>query len=100
MEEFFQLRDYRVKPGEMQDWLKEWREKIYPLRLKYGFRVVGAWVKDEEDRFVWILSYVGGEHGFEDSEKQYFNSPERKSMSPDPIRHLASATQSMIRSVL
>ena len=44
----YQLRDYRVKPGEMKEWIDEWRSKIYPLRLSLGFKVVGAWTKPEE----------------------------------------------------
>lgn len=96
----YQLREYRVKPGEMDEWVQEWREKIYPLRIKYGFRVIGAWVDDKENRFVWILGFDTLESSFADAEKRYFDSPERKTISPDPIRHLASTSQTMIRSVI
>ena len=95
-----QLRDYRVKPGEMDEWLQEWREKICPLRIKYGFKVIGAWVNGAENRFVWMLSFDGTEGGFADAEKKYFDSPERKAISPDPIRHLASTSQTMMRQVV
>lgn len=96
----YQLREYRVKPGEMDEWVQEWREKIYPLRIKYGFKVIGGWVDDKENRFVWILGFDTLESSFADAEKRYFDSPERKTISPDPIRHLASTSQTMIRSVI
>ena len=95
----FQLRDYRVKPGEMNEWIDEWRTIIYPLRLKLGFKVVGAWTKIEDDRFLWILSFEGPEGSFAEAEKAYFASPERKAINPDPVRHLASTSQTMIRGI-
>ncbi|MDG6898596.1 MAG: NIPSNAP family protein [Nitrososphaerota archaeon] len=84
----YMLRDYRVKPGEMEEWLREWATKVYPLRLKFGFKVVGAW-KVEEDRFVWILGYDGKKGDFERANEKYYNSKERKAMKPDPARHLS-----------
>jgi len=96
----FQLRDYRVKHEEMNEWIEEWRTKIYPLRIKFGFKVIGAWTRVEEDRFIWILSFDGPEGSFATAEKAYFDSSERKSMSPDPVRHLLSTSQTMIRGIL
>lgn len=40
----YELRNYLGKEGEMEDWLKEWKSQIYPLRRKFGFEVVGAWM--------------------------------------------------------
>jgi len=51
-----QLREYTVRPGEMRQWIEEWRSKIVPLRLKHGFEVVGAWTVEGTDQFVWIVS--------------------------------------------
>jgi hypothetical protein len=96
----FQLRDYRIKTGEMNEWLDEWRTKIYPLRVKFGFRVIGAWTVIEEDRFLWILSFEGPDGSFTKADKSYFESLERKAINPDPIRHLASTSQTMIRGIL
>ena len=43
----------------MAEWIKEWRTKVYRLRLKKGFKVIGAWTVVEENRFVWILGWEG-----------------------------------------
>ena len=96
----FQLRDYRVKLGEMEEWIDEWRTKIYPLRLKLGFKVIGAWTETKENRFLWILSFDGREGSFAAAEKEYFASLERKAVSPDPVRHLASISQTMLQGIL
>jgi NIPSNAP len=84
----FQLREYTVKPGEMQEWLGEWRSKIVPLRERHGFEVLGAWTVDSTDQFIWIISY-NGPKSWEDANDDYYSSPERKAMDPDPARHLA-----------
>jgi NIPSNAP len=84
----YQLREYTVKPGEMEQWIKEWREKIVPLRVSVGFQVIGAWTIDGTDQFVWIVGY-GGPKAWEQAEKDYYESPGRKALDPDPARHLA-----------
>jgi NIPSNAP len=89
----FQLRRYTVKPGEMSEWLAEWREKVKPLRAKLGFEVVGSWT-GSGDQFVWIIRY-DGPLSWEAADRAYYNSPERKALSPDPARHLA-ATDTLI----
>jgi ribosomal protein L11 methylase PrmA len=81
----YQLRDYIVKQGEMQDWLDEWRDVIVPLREKAGFDIVGAWIVPDEDRFIWII----GREDFESADEAYYASPERAALDPDPARHLA-----------
>jgi hypothetical protein len=71
----------------MDEWLREWRELVYPLRLEHGFRVVGAWVNRDEDRFVWIVGHAD----FDAADRAYYASPERVGMDPDPARHLEEA---------
>lgn len=85
----YQLRMYKVKTGELKDWVEEWSTQVVPLRRRYGFEIVGSWTIDGEDQFVWILSYSGPK-SWEDAEADYYGSPERTALSPDPARHLAS----------
>jgi NIPSNAP len=95
----YMLRDYRVRAGEMGQWLREWRTKVYPLRRRFGFEVVGAWTIGE-DRFVWILAHEGKEGDFERANEEYYISKERKGMRPDPARHLAEVRHWMMADVL
>lgn len=86
----FQIREYTVKPGEMQAWIAEWRSKIVPLRKQLGFKVLGGWTIDGTDQFIWILEYDGPKT-WQEANDAYYASPERKALDPDPARHLAQA---------
>jgi NIPSNAP len=90
----FVLRIYTIKPGEMGEWLDEWRTHVVPLRRKRGFEVLGAWVSDEEDTFTWLLGYEGR---IETANAAYYESPERAALDPDPARHIAEARQLSVR---
>jgi hypothetical protein len=80
----------------MDGWIDEWRRRVYPLRLEHGFRVIGAWVNRETDRFVWII----GHEDFERADHAYYASPERAELDPDPARHLAEVENLFLDPVL
>jgi|SRR5918911_2148337 hypothetical protein len=93
-----ELRVYTVRPGEMDAWLAEWREKIRPLREKLGFRVVEVWTSAGGDRFIWLLEYAGAE-SFDAADAAYYSSAERKSIQPDPARHLLNTEHHRLKPV-
>jgi hypothetical protein len=94
----YQLRMYTVRPGEMTEWISEWRRQVAPLRRKFGFEVLGPWVIEEQDTFVWILGRRG-EGGWAAADAAYYESEERRAIEPDPARHLAHVEQWMMRPV-
>jgi NIPSNAP protein len=83
-----QLRIYTIKPGEMGEWLDEWRRFIAPLRRQAGFEILGAWTIEAENRFVWMLRYHGPK-SWQEADAAYYASPERAAIQPDPARHIA-----------
>jgi hypothetical protein len=93
-----ELRVYTVKHGAMEAWLGEWREQVYPLRLKLGFSIPAAWVVDAENRFIWVLEYDGDD--FAAANDAYYASPERRAIDPDPARHLVAAEQWPLRAIV
>jgi NIPSNAP len=95
----YQLREYTIKPGEIEQWIDEWRTKIVPLRRRFGFEVVGAWTVAGTDRFIWVIRY-DGPRPWEEADTEYYESAERKALSPDPARHMALAETRMMVSVL
>jgi NIPSNAP protein len=95
----YQLRDYQIRPGELEQWVEEWKKMVCPLRTSFGFAVVGAWTIEESDRFVWILAW-GGPGSFEEADRAYYASAERFDMNPDPARHLLRTEKMMLRPVL
>ena len=92
------LRIYTIKPGEMADWLDEWRAQVLPLRRQLGFTILGAWVSDENDTFTWLLGYDGAE-GLEAANAAYYDSPARAALDPDPARHIGEARQLPVRAL-
>lgn len=83
----WQLRTYRPKPGALDAFTSEWHERVLPLRRAQGFEVIGPWVTDD-GQFVWLI----GADDLEAADAAYYASPEREAFSPDPARHIESAT--------
>jgi hypothetical protein len=82
----WELRIYRAKPGMLDDFVREWRERVLPLRRAHGFEVIGPWVTDDE-QFVWII----GHEDLAAADAAYYASPDRAALEPDPARYLADA---------
>ncbi len=81
-----QLRDYRIRAGDLDTFVLEWKAHLAPLRRALGFAIPAAWTVREEDRFVWLLEHPGGWDAFEAADASYFASPERGAIDPDPAR--------------
>jgi hypothetical protein len=81
-----QLRDYRIRDGELDRFVQEWQTGVAPLRRARGFEITSAWTIPEEGRFVWLLSHPGGWDAFAEADAAYYASPERASLDPDPAR--------------
>ncbi len=90
-----QLRVYTIKEGKMGDWVEAWKTKIVPLRRKIGFRIDAAWVIEERNQFVWIMSYDGPDD-WQSRDAAYFASPERKAIDPDPAAYIAASENSFL----
>lgn len=94
-----QLRTYTIRPGTMDQWVIEWKEKVKPLREQLGFEIQGAWVVPETSQFVWIMAYNGPKE-WEDLDAAYFTAPERKAMDPNPARFIEKMEEQFIDPVL
>jgi hypothetical protein len=92
----YQLRSYTVLPGRMEAFLEVWRNGVVPLRERFGFQVVAAWLGADDDRFVWVVAH---DDDFEAAERAYYAAPERAALDPDPGQLLAHAETTFVRSV-
>lgn len=81
-----QLRDYRIREGELDRFVDEWRNGVAPLRRANGFAIPSAWTVPDEGRFVWLLAYPGDWDAFAAADAAYYASPERAALDPDPAR--------------
>lgn len=92
------LRIYTITPGEMTEWVEEWRAQVLPLRRRLGFHVLGAWVSEETSTFTWLLGYDGPD-GLAAANAAYYDSPDRAALDPDPARHIAEARELPVRAL-
>ncbi len=55
---FFELRQYRIKDGKRDRWVKLMEEKIIPFQVSKGMVFVGGFVSlDEPDLYIWIRRF-------------------------------------------
>lgn len=55
---FFELRQYRCRPGKRDEWVKYMEEVIIPFQVSKGMVPVGTFVGEEEDDlYVWIRRF-------------------------------------------
>lgn len=86
---------YDVAPGRMDEFVDVFR-KVVTARRKFGFSVESAWIADGEDQFVWIARY-DGPGTLEEASRRYYESDERKAVSPDPASFLTHVETRLIR---
>ena len=89
----FQLREYTIEEGRLDDFVREWREHVLPVRVAKGFGVLGPWVEREQSRFVWILGYDGD---LAAANAAYYASPQRHALDPDPARLVVASNETRL----
>ena len=53
-----ELRQYRMKAGQKQNWIKFMEEEIIPFQVSKGMLVAGSFTGlEEEDLYVWIRRF-------------------------------------------
>src|SRR5215475_2528853 len=52
-----QIRIYTINKGEMDNFLKHFKEDIVPLHQKIGVPIVGTWVNRPQNEFIWVRNY-------------------------------------------
>jgi hypothetical protein len=56
----FELRQYRMKSGQEDNWVKFFEEVIVPFQTARGMTILGSWTgeaDDNKDLFVWIRRF-------------------------------------------
>ena len=80
---FFELRQYRMKEGRKENWVKLMEEKIIPFQISQGMVVIGSFVgQQEEDLYVWIRRFESEEQRAELYEKVYQSDYWQNELSP------------------
>ena len=53
-----QLRLYTINKGEMDAFLKHFKEEVMPAHEKAGFPIVATYVNRPQNEFIWLRSYT------------------------------------------
>ena len=94
-----QIRIFTINKGKMNEFVSAWKKGVFPLRNRSGFKIEGAWVVQEKNKFIWILSYDGPE-GFEAKDSAYYASQARTTLQPDPADYIADSEKYFINAAL
>jgi hypothetical protein len=93
---FFELRQYRMRPGQRENWIKYMEEVIIPFQSSKGMVIVGSFVgQQEDDLYVWIRRFDSEEQ----REQQYhdvYQSDEWKNRIGPPIGDLIDREQTKV----
>jgi hypothetical protein len=55
---FFEYRQYRIKDGKRDRWVKFMEEEIIPFQISKGMVVVGSWIDEkEDDHYIWMRRF-------------------------------------------
>ena len=55
---FYELRQYHVRPGKMQAWLKLMEEEIIPFQVSKGMVITGSFKGEtDESVYVWLRRF-------------------------------------------
>lgn len=86
------LGRHRIKEGRLDQFVEEWRSAVLPLREDFGFTLIGAWSLPESSEFVWVVSHEGD---FDEANRAYYESVERRHLTPNPAVHIDEASVSV-----
>jgi hypothetical protein len=55
---FFELRQYKVKPGQSEAWVKFMDEVVIPFQTQHGMVIVGSFlVENDPETYIWIRRF-------------------------------------------
>ena len=55
---FYELRQYRIRAGRMDEWVKFMEEDIIPFQVSRGMVITGSWRGEDDDTvYVWMRRF-------------------------------------------
>lgn len=59
---FYELRQYKVRPGQMDAWLKLMEEEIIPFQVGHGMVITGSYRGETDDSvYIWTRRFESEE---------------------------------------
>lgn len=88
---------FRIRTGHLEQFTKEWMTGVVPLRESFGFSFIGAWSLPESNELVAVVQHEGD---YADVDRAYYESAERRQLTPDPAIHIEEAFHSVVDAVI
>lgn len=80
---FFELRQYKTKPGKRDEWIKVMETEVIPFQASLGMVIVGSFVAEEDDDlYVWIRRFESEEQRKEQYKAVYLSEQWQNDMAP------------------
>ena len=55
---FYELRQYKIHPGRMVEWVEFMEKDIIPFQVSRGMVITGSWRGEEDDTvYVWMRRF-------------------------------------------
>ena len=55
---FYEIRQYRIFPGKMEEWLQVMEQEIIPFQVACGMVITGSFRGEEDDSvYVWMRRF-------------------------------------------
>ena len=54
---FFELRQYQIKEGQLDNWVEYMDNTLIPFQRSCGMVIVGSWYIRETNKYVWIRRF-------------------------------------------
>ena len=94
----YQLRRYEIEPGMLDDFAAAWRSGVVPLREGFGFHIHSGWAITETSEFLWIIAHEDKD-AFEEADREYYSSQERRNLTPDPARFIVRTEKTTVAQI-
>jgi hypothetical protein len=94
----WQLRDYLIAEGHLDEFLDAWTRGVLPLRRSAGFEI-RAWTVPGESRFIWLLAYTGPD-SFAAADDAYYATLARATLDPDPAQWIVEQHKLMLEPLI
>ena len=55
---FYELRQYKIHPGRMEEWVEFMEKDIIPFQVSQGMVITGSWRGEEDETvYVWMRRF-------------------------------------------
>ena len=80
---FFELRQYRIRPGKREAWQEMMETEIVPFQIARGMVIAGMFFGEEDkDLFVWLRRFESEEERERQYEAVYQDETWKNDMGP------------------